>query len=118
MKKQVEKTYAPNADFKILDLLKAHFPNAKTVLDLGCGLGGNLMAIKSAGFTVTGVTISPEEAEIASNICSVFTHDLGSGLPPEVKENSYDAVIAAHLLEHIFYPDNLLDDVQKVAKSG
>jgi methionine biosynthesis protein MetW len=118
MKKQAEKTYAPNADSKILDLIKAYFPNAKTVLDLGCGLGGNLTAIKSAGFSVTGVTISPEEADIASKICSVYTHDLEKGLPPEVKSSHYDVVIAAHLLEHIFYPDRLLDDIQKVVRSG
>lgn len=118
MKKQAEKTYAPNADLKILDLMKTYFPNSKTVLDLGCGLGGNLLAIKSIGLTVTGVTISPKEADVASHICSVFTHDLEKGLPPEVKVNNYDVVIAAHLLEHIFYPDHLLDDVQKVVRSG
>lgn len=118
MKKQVEKTYAPHADLKILNLIKVYFPNSKTVLDLGCGLGGNLLAIKNAGLTVTGVTISPEEADCASHICPIFTHDLEKGLPLEVKMNYYDVVIAAHLLEHIFYPDHLLNDVWRVVRNG
>jgi 2-polyprenyl-3-methyl-5-hydroxy-6-metoxy-1,4-benzoquinol methylase len=118
MKKQAEKTYAPNADSKILSLMETFFPNSKTVLDLGCGLGGNLLAIKNIGLSVTGVTISPEEATVVSQICSVFTHDLEKGLPAEVNVNHYDVVIAAHLLEHIFYPDKLLTDVQRVMRRG
>jgi SAM-dependent methyltransferase len=118
MKKQTDKLYEAIADPIILELIRKHFPEVKTVLDLGCGSGGNAAYLKAVGFDVTGITISAKEAQVTSSICPVVVFDLNEGLPSEIKRGNFDVILAAHLLEHIFYPVNLLRDIMNVCRDG
>jgi SAM-dependent methyltransferase len=139
MKNNTEKYYAPIADPIILELIRSHFPEVRrqqdshaihvtadtvsgericTVLDLGCGSGGNAAYLKAAGFDVTGITINAEEAQATSSICPVLVFDLTKGLPSEIKRKSFNIVLAAHLLEHIFYPEVLLKNIMDVCRDG
>lgn len=118
MKKQTEKIYAAIADQMILELTLKHFPEAQTVLDLGCGSGGNAANFKSAGFDVTGITISAQEAQVMSSVCPVVVFDLTEGLPCEIKREGFDVILAVHVLEHIFYPEDLLREVRAVCRDG
>lgn len=40
--------------------------DARTVIDLGCGIGGDLVALASAGLTTAGVDLDPERVAVAS----------------------------------------------------
>jgi SAM-dependent methyltransferase len=40
--------------------------DARSVLDLGCGIGGDLLALASAGLTTAGVDLDPERVAVAS----------------------------------------------------
>lgn len=74
--------------------------------------------LRHEGYQPTGITISAAEASLASAFGPVYTCDLSEGLPAEVLEQFYDVVIAAHLLEHVFYPDRLLEGIARVCGSG
>ncbi|OYZ27498.1 MAG: hypothetical protein B7X82_15020 [Hydrogenophilales bacterium 17-64-65] len=117
MQKQHEKKYPQSADFKLRDLATANFPHAKTLLDLGCGSGGNLKMFRGIGFDCIGITLSPEEKNEASKHAPVLIHNLEEGLPNNLNQR-FDLVLAAHVLEHIFYPEKLLQDIKRVGTQG
>lgn len=94
-----------------LEILRWVPDTAKEVLDLGCGSGANAAILKMRGIRVDGVTISHNEAKQASVHCrQVFVHDLERGLPAGVARH-YDAILCSHVLEHICFPSQLLDDI-------
>lgn len=93
------------------DVLK-YITKSCTVLDVGCGSGDNARVLKERNCTVDGITISENELVQASKYLNKgYLHNLGNGLPDEVKLNQYDFIICSHVLEHICYPENLLIDI-------
>jgi SAM-dependent methyltransferase len=102
------RTYLSQANPEVLRWVPE---TARQVLDLGCGSGANATALKLRGIHVDGVTLSQDEAKQASKQCrQVFVHDLERGLPPGIGRH-YDAVLCSHVLEHICFPSQLLDDI-------
>lgn len=92
---------------------------AMTILDIGCGAGDNSRILKNQGKICDGVTISESEAAIAREFQrNTYIFNLENGLPPEIKENEYDVAIAAHVLEHICYPQNVMNDIHKSLKDN
>src|SRR5580700_5154393 len=70
-------------------------------LDCGCGAGGNACLLRGMRWRTTGVTISPSEADAASQCCdTVLLADLNSGIPQNA-ESPFDLVIFSHVLEHL-----------------
>lgn len=116
MQKSNEKIYINEGNRDVLSLVPS---NPCDVLDVGCG-GGTLAAIlKERGHIVDGITISPAEQEAArEHTRNVFIYNLENGLPEEVKAQQYDCVICSHVLEHIVYPKQLVDDIYTVLKPG
>lgn len=108
------KVYAA-ANLPLLDLL----PTAPgRVLDCGCGDGGNARILRERGWRVEGITISPEEAQLAAEHCDrVHLADLEKGLPAEV-EGGFDVVLLSHVMEHLRGPERLLADVKRVLAPG
>ena len=94
-------------------------PNgAKYILDLGCGDGSNARILVNKGCIVDGVTISDLERDVAQQVMrNVYVYNLENGLP-KLEENMYDVVICSHVLEHICYPQQLLQDIYHVQKSN
>jgi 2-polyprenyl-3-methyl-5-hydroxy-6-metoxy-1,4-benzoquinol methylase len=81
---------------------------ARLVLDLGCGAGCNAQVLASRGVQVDGVTLSESERARAAQWCHrCWVHDLESGLPSGLEE-TYDAVVCSHVLEHLRWPDRAL----------
>ncbi len=50
---------------RIGELLRRVHPNARTVLDVGCGTGEHLRLLSERGYTVAGIDLSPRFVEIA-----------------------------------------------------
>ena len=91
---------------------------AREVLDVGCGTGTTARYLSAKGLIVDGITWNPEEAALAATVCrSVQKCDLEKGIP-NVCHSAYDAVICSHILEHIAYPQALMEDILKTLKPG
>lgn len=105
-----KKVYKNNGNQAILQ----YIPNNCKVLDIGCGAGDNAKILISRGCIVDGITLSIDEATITTPILNkCFVYNLENGLPPEVHEH-YDVVLCSHVLEHIFYPQKLLNDIHAI----
>jgi 2-polyprenyl-3-methyl-5-hydroxy-6-metoxy-1,4-benzoquinol methylase len=89
-------------------------PKAK-ILEIGCGVGISLKEISQRGFKVCGIepsiTASQRGRETGMNIITGYFPDV------DLSE-SFDAVIMAHVLEHIPEPYNFLKKVAMIAPGG
>ena len=80
------------------------FHDAESVLELGCGRGELLELLRAAGKTVSGVELDERMAEEArAKGIAVTVADARAYL--EAATATFDAIIAAHLLEHMTVDD-------------
>lgn len=94
------------------EVLQSVPPNCKYVLDIGCGSGSNGQILVKFGHVVDGITLSEAEAIQAKEYYrDVQIFNLESGLPELLKNRNYDCVICSHVIEHIAYPEKLLQDI-------
>jgi len=86
------------------------------LLDVGCGNGDRLFLLKSLGWEVEGVDFDQSAVDVASSKgLSVYTGELEA---QKFSENSYDAIILNHLIEHVYEPVKLLQECYRVMKPG
>jgi 2-polyprenyl-3-methyl-5-hydroxy-6-metoxy-1,4-benzoquinol methylase len=80
----------------------------RTVLDLGCGSGQNLIALASRGANVLGVDISPHLIRLAQqrldNAGKVASLRVATAYDTGVPEESIDVVFAIAVLHHLELP--------------
>ncbi len=109
-----DKDYAREADY-VQGLIAKYRPDAKTVLDLGCGTGRHDILLAAKGYSVTGVDLSEEMLSVARTNASKAT--LGQGRISfslgDVRavrlDLSFDAVL---LLFHVMSYQTTNDDLQ------
>jgi SAM-dependent methyltransferase len=112
-----DKTYSNSGDERLVGHFSRFLPCGRLCLDVGCGAGGNAAMLSRNGWIVDGITISESEARLAGSVCREVTiHDLERGLPGTIKPESYDVILASHVLEHVFYPQRLLRDCWQALK--
>jgi SAM-dependent methyltransferase len=95
-------------------LFEAIPTTAQRILDVGCGNGavGEVVKQRQAA-EVVGLTYSLAEAELAEKvldrveICDLNQFDL-NGL------GTFDCVICSHVLEHLYWPEQLLERIRPV----
>ena len=90
--------------------------NAPSVLDIGCATGALLSDLSSRGWCVTGVEISPC-AEYARNTRKLDVRNV----PLEenkFSDNSFDVVLASHLIEHLNDPQIFLAEIRRILKDN
>src|SRR5688500_7292562 len=108
-----QKVYTNKGNTAVLSQIKG---KDLVILDVGCGGGDNSRALVHDGHTTDGITLSESEAAICKTFMrNVFIHNLETGLP-DLQPASYDLVLCSHVLEHIGYPQRLLDDIRQVLK--
>jgi methionine biosynthesis protein MetW len=101
-------------------LMLAGTLRADRLLDIGCGDGALTVALQKAlrAREVFGLEISPEGSALALHrgVC-VKTMDVdGEQLP--FPDSFFDAVYAGEILEHLYDPDKLLDEIYRVLRSA
>jgi 2-polyprenyl-3-methyl-5-hydroxy-6-metoxy-1,4-benzoquinol methylase len=105
-------------------MIGSYLPSDKSarILDLGCGYGGIMHALREAGYAnVTGVDVSPEQIDVARRLGFEDVHckDVRAFLS-EAADASYNVVIAFDILEHFTKPEllGLTDELHRVLARG
>ncbi|MCB0163629.1 MAG: class I SAM-dependent methyltransferase [Anaerolineae bacterium] len=90
---------------------------ANHVLEVGCGRGLTGRVIQSQlGCRVTGVELNPVVAQEAKqHLWQVIVGDIQT---VSLEQNTYDAVVATELFEHLVEPELFLDNMKRVLKPG
>jgi SAM-dependent methyltransferase len=86
----------------------------KKMLDLGCGRGDFLRGFLRCGINGYGV----DRSKIAKSICpeaKITLSDLGNESLP-YKDNSFDLVFSKSVLEHFYYPEELVQEIYRILK--
>lgn len=110
------RVYRNAGNLPLLRSLKLDPPGE--ALDCGCGAGDNARALQSAGWRITGITISPAEAVQAREACqSVHVADLEQGIPAAI-HGPFDLILFSHVLEHLRDPGPALRDAQKLLSAS
>jgi SAM-dependent methyltransferase len=104
----------------VMALAKKHKAIAETFVDLGCGNGsiaadlGRLLSCRD----VIGIEIESEPVNIAlreGRISKGFCLDIGKDSLP-LPDISVDFVYAGEVIEHLYDPDHLLDEIYRILK--
>ena len=91
----------------------------KTILDIGCGNGSFCVLLKNslADLQLCGIDVSEEAIRIAKSrgICAYQLNVDTDSFP---FENEYfDGIFCGELIEHLYDPDHLLDEIYRVLKN-
>lgn len=100
-----------------LNLITDLTNNEISVLDLGCGDGLLLSLLKDKGIIGKGLDISDEAVAKTKNKgfeASVF--DFRDRLP--FADKTFDVVVSLDVLEHLYNPENLLKEANRVSKGS
>ena len=98
--------------------IRAHVPAGSRVLDVGCG-SGDLGSFLTHAAEVDGIELNPQRAASARQyLHTVVTGEAGPSVDAGLADQ-YDVIIFADVLEHIPYPEPILDWAsRKLTASG
>jgi SAM-dependent methyltransferase len=95
--------------------------HGKTVLDLGCGTGENLVPLVKRGAEVIGIDISPDLVELARQRLSSYgltaTLRDGSAYDTGIADESVDVVFSMALLHHLDLP-SARKEIHRILRPG
>lgn len=105
-----------------LAVLGNYVPPGGDVLDLGCGTGELARATAAAGMRVTAVDISPQMLRLGADLDPRGTVEWVQ-LDPKwrslpFKPATFDAVVAASVLEYVEQPSAVLGDCVRTLRPG
>ena len=93
------------------------YSSGREVLEVGCNTGFILQGLKQFGYSVCGTDLSEtalayarREYGLTDLYCSEF--------PPEDREETFDVVIASHIIEHVIDPPRFVTECARFLKPG
>lgn len=109
-----ERVYVNSANLPFVNMIPG---TAVRVLDIGCGVGANMALLMQRGHECIGVTASDAENNVvqANGMKSVVA-DCTQQLP--FLPGSFDAIILCHILEHLPWPEKVLEVVTPLLAAG
>ncbi len=99
------------------NFLKQNVGQGKKVLDIGCR-DGALTSYYAKGNSVLGVDIDTEALARAKETLSIDTMQMDLNGEWSTPKNHFDVVVAAEVLEHVYYPDTILKKIYISLKPG
>jgi ubiquinone/menaquinone biosynthesis C-methylase UbiE len=108
---------------EFVNVLQKTLGSSGRVLDFGCGSGDITMACREAGFSMSGVDVSPqmiERARCRSKAQGIDFLLLENAEPLELpcEPESFNAVISSSVLEYVSGPLDCLKELSRVAAPG
>lgn len=101
-----------------LDVLGLHLPALPggRVLEVGCGAGDSLLALRALGWQVEGLELDPAAVRVARGRgLSVKEGDLAA---QDYADRSFDALAMVHVLEHLPDPIAVLGEARRILRKG
>jgi len=74
--------------------------NSFSMLEVGCGNGGNMARFLDQGFSVIGVEPDPMARQAAKESDLIVYEGTAEELPHEILDSKYDVILMSHVLEH------------------
>jgi len=99
------------------DVLIPTAPGRLRALDVGCGSGHIMMALKRVGWDVEGVEWDHESAEIAREVSGQHVCE-GDFLHLDLQPNTYSLILLSHVFEHFDSPVLVLHRIRELLISG
>ncbi len=116
-----DKDYTQEADY-IDQLIRKNRPEAKTILDLGCGTGRHAIQLANKGYNVLGVDISNEMLEVARQSIpddmaqDKITFDLGD-IRNYNTDKKFDVCVSLfHVMSYQTHNEDLISAFNTAAK--
>lgn len=104
-------------DFGLRQEIYAEIVEGKeSVIELGCGLSPFLSKINAK--RRVGIDVSPVTTAKAREMYPEVTYILGSATNTRVKMESFEAVVAGEVIEHLENPQTLVDEMKRICKPG
>jgi 2-polyprenyl-3-methyl-5-hydroxy-6-metoxy-1,4-benzoquinol methylase len=93
-----------------------HYRPGALVLDIGCGRGDFLGAMKRLGWNVLGIEMDPVSAAIARS--RGIPVQIGSFDPADIAAESVDHITMNHVIEHFYDPIAVIRKCSQLLKVG
>jgi SAM-dependent methyltransferase len=90
---------------------------ARRILDVGCGAGAFGRNRPADDYEVVGLDVDAGAVELAAESGTAFIHDVGQE-PLPFQDDSFDAVLAKDVLEHLPQPVVALREFERVLRPG
>ena len=85
------------------------------VLDIGCGRANLLSQLNKLGCDCSGTELEKHPSDDASPDIKIHRGSIEDG---KFSDSSFDAVIIWHVLEHLYQPSQVLDEMARVTCNG
>jgi SAM-dependent methyltransferase len=102
------------AEFALHNYFYLPWRKSGRVLEVGCGAGDQLLALKNAGWDVLGIDFDP--AAVATANARGLDVRLGDLRQASLPEASFDAIVMSHVVEHVIDPVGLLKECARILK--
>lgn len=104
----------------VLEVIEKTKQNTASILDIGCGAGFLTNALAKKGHKVMGIDVSEKSLEIAKqfDVTQSVEYLYANAYSLPFEDHSYDIVCAMDVLEHIEFPDRLIQEASRVLKPG
>lgn len=114
----IKKLYINNGNLSVVNSVNK---NSRNLLDVGCGAGDNAKLLRKAlpDARIFGITHSKEECNLAKRyLDDCFQIDLDAFDHIFFNAIRFDCLIFSHVLEHLKYPLNTLNQLSATLNAG
>jgi len=100
---------------KAVEPMAAYVPKGGRILEVSCGSGGELLALRKRGYEVQGTNYTRYDEELP-DLPVEHGVDIIEGLP--FADNTFDGVMLLDVIEHLRNHDRAVAELARVCKDG